>query len=150
MKGVWRSGRVVDCNPEGCGIESRWWTFDDSFVGKLTENCRKTPLRENKNRREIPMISKYSVFVVGTRRIYSIFMSKKFPSPLQVSLLHPVRLAEFSVNFFFSEVCVSCWQSSTCKIITWKGLGHEIEFKYFENVDGYWSHEILQIPFFPG
>ena len=22
--------------------------FDDSFVGKLTENCRKTPSRENK------------------------------------------------------------------------------------------------------
>jgi len=53
-------------------------TFDDSFVGKLTENCRKTPSRENKNRREIPMISKYSVFVVGTRQINSIFMSKKF------------------------------------------------------------------------
>ncbi len=27
IKGVWRSGRVVDCNPEGCGIESRWCYF---------------------------------------------------------------------------------------------------------------------------
>ncbi len=53
-------------------------TFDDSFVGKMTENFRKTPSREKKNRREIPMISKYFVFVVRTRRINSIFMSKKF------------------------------------------------------------------------
>ena len=27
IKGVWRSGRVVDCNPEGRGIESRWSYF---------------------------------------------------------------------------------------------------------------------------
>ncbi len=41
------------------------------IVGKLLRG-------RTKNRREIPMISKYSVFVVGTRRINSICMSKKF------------------------------------------------------------------------
>jgi hypothetical protein len=35
-----------------------------------------------KNQREIPMISKYSVFVIGSRLINSIFMSKKFSVPL--------------------------------------------------------------------
>ncbi len=48
--------------------------FDiDQIIRKLSENCRKTPSCENKK-----------------------------PSSLQVSLLHPVRLAEFSVNFFYS------------------------------------------------
>ncbi len=82
MKRVWRSGRVVECNPIGRGIESRDAAFDDSFVGKLTENCRQTPSRENKKRREIPMVSKYSVLFVETRRINAIFMSKKFSVPL--------------------------------------------------------------------
>ncbi len=35
-----------------------------------------------KDLREIPMLSKYSAFVVGTRRINLIFMSKKFSVPL--------------------------------------------------------------------
>ncbi len=34
------------------------------------------------NYRKIALISKYSVFMVGTRRIISIFMSKKFSVPL--------------------------------------------------------------------
>jgi hypothetical protein len=38
IKGAWPSGRVLDCNPEGRGIESAGATFDDSFVGKLSEN----------------------------------------------------------------------------------------------------------------
>ncbi len=45
---MWRSGRVVDCDPEECGSSPAGATFDDSFVGKMTENCRKTPSRENK------------------------------------------------------------------------------------------------------
>ncbi len=57
-------------------------TFDDSFVGKLTKIVGKLLHGRTKNRREIPMISKYSVFVVGTPRINSIFMSKKFSIPL--------------------------------------------------------------------
>jgi hypothetical protein len=51
------------------------------------------------NYRKILLISKYSVFIVGTRQINSIFMSKKFSSPLQVSLLPLVRLGKFSVKF---------------------------------------------------
>jgi hypothetical protein len=39
---VWRSGRVVKCNPEGCGIESRWcyfwWFIRWKVDGKLSEN----------------------------------------------------------------------------------------------------------------
>jgi hypothetical protein len=50
------------------------------------------------NCRKISLVSKYSVFIVGTRQIKSIFKSRSLPSPLQVSLLHPIRLAEFSVN----------------------------------------------------
>ncbi len=42
IKGVWRSGRVVDCNPEVCGIESRWsyfwWFIRRKVDGKLSEN----------------------------------------------------------------------------------------------------------------
>jgi hypothetical protein len=45
---VWRSGRVVECNPEGRGSSPAGAAFDDSFVGKLMENCRETPSRENK------------------------------------------------------------------------------------------------------
>jgi hypothetical protein len=45
------------------------------IVGKLLRG-------RTKNRREIPMISKYSVFFVETRRINAIFMSKKFSVPL--------------------------------------------------------------------
>ncbi len=56
-------------------------TFDDSFVGKLTENCRKTPSRENKSENSDDF-EIYCVFVVGTRRINLIFMSKKFSVPL--------------------------------------------------------------------
>jgi hypothetical protein len=74
--------------------------FDfESFVGKLTENVGKFLLVRTKNRRKIPLISKYSVsivetrkincrkipliskysvVIVGTRRINLIFMSKKF------------------------------------------------------------------------
>ncbi len=52
--------------------------FDfDSFVGKLTKNCRKTPSRENRNRRKIPLISKYSVIIARTHRINLICMLKK-------------------------------------------------------------------------
>ncbi len=79
---MWRSGRVVDCDPEERGSSPAGATFDDSFVGKMTENCGKLLRGRTKKRREIPMISNYSVFVVGTRRINSIFMSKKFSVPL--------------------------------------------------------------------
>jgi hypothetical protein len=53
----WRSGRVADCNLEGhksCPGGAAKFYFD-SCVGKLTENCRKTYVRENKNRRKVPL-----------------------------------------------------------------------------------------------
>jgi hypothetical protein len=36
------------------GLSLAGATFDDSFVGKLTENCRKSPSRENKKPSENP------------------------------------------------------------------------------------------------
>ncbi len=76
---MWRSGRVVDYNPKGRWIESRWccfwWFIWRKVVGKLLRG-------RTKNRREIPMISKYSVFFVRTRRINAIFILKKFSVPL--------------------------------------------------------------------
>ncbi len=103
IKGVWRSGRVVDCNPEGCGIESRWcyfwWFIRRKVDGKLSEKSfagEQKTVRKFRWFRNIPCSS--SELVGFTRSS----CRKSFPSPLQVSLLHPVRLAEFSVNFFFS------------------------------------------------
>ncbi len=46
-----------------------------------TENCRKTTCVRSERRRKISLISKYSVFIVGTRQINSIFMSKKVFRP---------------------------------------------------------------------
>jgi hypothetical protein len=37
----------------------------DSFVGKLTENCRKTPSCENKNRRKVPL--RFEIFHLHCR-----------------------------------------------------------------------------------
>ncbi len=49
--------------------------FDfNPFVGKLTDNCRKTPSRENRNRRKFPLISSH--------RINLICMLKKGSVPL--------------------------------------------------------------------
>jgi hypothetical protein len=80
--------------------------------GKLTENRRKIPTRmkcvEFHHQGEWKTVGKFrrirnfpfaSSEIVGFTR--SPFR-KSFPSPLQVSLLHPIRLTEFSVKFFYS------------------------------------------------
>ena len=97
------SGRVVDCNPEGRGIESRWcyfwWFIRRKVDGKLSENSfagEQKTVGKFRWFRNIPSSSSELVGLTRSSRLNS------FPSPLQVSLLHPVRLAEFSVNFFFS------------------------------------------------
>jgi len=106
---VWRSGRVADCNPGGRRFAPGpvllhlILIFCRKADGKLSENCRKTPSRENRKRwkipliskysvriiktrqiycRKIPLISKYSVIIVGTRRINLIYMLEKFSVPL--------------------------------------------------------------------
>ncbi len=43
---------------------------------------------------------------------------KSFPSPWQVSLLHPVRLAEFSVNFFYSVQYLAISFFCNCSMLT--------------------------------
>ncbi len=66
------------------------------IVGKLL--CGRT-----KNRREIPMISKYSVFVVGARRINSIFMLKKFSVPLTSESVTSGQAGGVFRQLFYSE-----------------------------------------------
>ncbi len=109
-KRLWRSGRVVDCNPEGCGIESRWcyfwWFIRRKVDGKLSENSfagEQKTIGKFRWFRNIPSSSSELVGLIRSS------CQKSFPSPLQVSLLHPVRLAEFSVNFFFSVHTCNYW-----------------------------------------
>ncbi len=64
--------KVVGSSPAGAA-------FDDSFVGKLTENCRETPSRENK--KPPGNSDDFEIFRL-LRRINAIFMSKKFSVPL--------------------------------------------------------------------
>ncbi len=104
-KGVWHSGRVVDCNPEGRGIEARWscfwWFISRKVDGKLSENSFAGEQKTVGKFWWFRNIPSSSLELVGLTRSSC---QKSFPSPLQVSLLHPVRLAEFSVNFFFSAI----------------------------------------------
>ncbi len=100
---MWPSGRVVDYNPKGHGIEYRWccfwWFICRKVDGKLSGNSfagEQKTVGKFRWFRNIPSSS--SELVELTRSSYW----KSFLSPLQVSLLHPVRLAEFSVNFFYS------------------------------------------------
>jgi hypothetical protein len=80
--------------------------------GKLTENRRKIPSRlkcvefiRQGDRKTVGKFRRIRNFPSSSSEIvgFTRFSCRKsFPSPLQVSLLHPFRLAEFSVNFFFS------------------------------------------------
>ncbi len=72
------------------------------IVGKLLRG-------RTKNRREIPMISKYSVFFVGTRRINAIFMSKKFSVPLTRESVTSGQAGGVFCQLFYSVVT---WKSS--------------------------------------
>jgi hypothetical protein len=65
------------------------------IVGKLL--CGRT-----KNRWEIPVISKYSVFVVGTRQINSVFMLKKFSVPLTSESVTSGQAGRVFHQFFFT------------------------------------------------
>ncbi len=109
IKGVWRSGRLVDCNPEGRGIESRWsyfwWFICRKVDGKLSENSFMGEQKTVGKFRWFRNIPSSSSELVGLTRSSC---RNSFPSPLQVSLLHPVRLAKFSVNFFFSVESKQC------------------------------------------
>ncbi len=81
--------------------------------GKLTENRRKIPSRlkcvefiHQGDRKTVGKFRRIRNFPSSSSEIvgFTRFSCRKsFPSPLQVSLLHPFRLAEFSVNFFFSD-----------------------------------------------
>ncbi len=74
-----------------------WW----KIVLKLL--CGRT-----KNRCEIPMISKYSVFVVGTRRINSTFRSIKFSVPLTSE-----SVTSGQAGGVFRQLFFQCWLSSS-------------------------------------
>jgi hypothetical protein len=74
---LWHSGRVEEWNHEGLRFEPRWWHFSFSFVGKLNGNCWKVDGKLSENSAECQRPSKYSIFIVGTRRINLISMSKK-------------------------------------------------------------------------
>ncbi len=126
----WRSGRVTDCNPEGRKFKPRWcscwfWLIRRKVNGKWSEISfaqewktagkfrwfRNSPSASSKlvrltvgNFRWYRNIPSSSLELVGLTRSSC---QKSFPSPLQVSLLHPVRLAEFSVNFFYSVCTVT-------------------------------------------
>ena len=53
------------------------------------------------NYRKISLISKYLVFIVGTRRINSIFISKKFSVPLTSESVTPGQAGwSFPSTFF--------------------------------------------------
>ncbi len=122
---MWRSGRVVDWNPEGREIEFRkccfwFWYIVGKLTEKLSENSfaweQKTVGKFRWFRNVPPESSKLVRLTVGKFRWFWNIPSslselvgltwstcwKSFPSPLQVSLIHPVRLTEFSVNFFYN------------------------------------------------
>jgi len=78
--------------------------------GKLSENSfawEQKTVRKFRCYRNIPPSSSELVELIWSS------CQKSFPSPLQVSLLHRVRLAEFSVNFFFSAARL-CFFSKKC------------------------------------
>ncbi len=99
---MWRSGRVEKCIPEEFRFEPRWWHFWFSLVGKLRENCWKVVGKLSENSavcqcpRNIPSSSSELVGLTWSA------CRKSVTSPWYLSTASSVRLAEFSVNFFYS------------------------------------------------
>ncbi len=122
----WRSGRVTDCRSEERRFEPRWccfrwfWFIRRKVDEKLSENSfawiwkiigkfcwfRKIPSASSKLvRLTVGKFRWYRNIPSTSSELVGLTWSscqKSFPSPLQVSLSHPVRLAEFSVNYFYS------------------------------------------------
>ena len=106
---VWRSGRVEECNHGECGFAPRWCLFAiDSFVGKLTENGRKVDGKWSESWRKISQSANaLKIFHLLSRNSSDKLVQhveKVFRHPDTWVLRHPVRLAKFSVNSFYS-VC---------------------------------------------
>jgi hypothetical protein len=88
---IWHSGTTLGCNAEDrrIGPAYLFWFLIigilrkiSKIVGKLWPSGCLLRSGRMENRRKIPLISKYSVIIVGTRQINLIWMSKWFSVPL--------------------------------------------------------------------